>query len=158
MKKIFFFITLLILAVLSSCGDHSRSTTPDRSVFVHDSLLKKVDSLEKRIAATMKTSALHRQLAANAANAYIAFARKFPRDTKAANFLFKASDISAGALHQYEQAVSLLDQITRNYPSFKKLPMCYFQLGAIYDDDLNDDAKAKGYYDTFLEKFPDHPL
>jgi TolA-binding protein len=155
------FSSIVLLAfLLSSCGtpvNNDGKTNADPAA-KRDSMLKLIKGDEDRIAASAKNAMLSPELASQAVNHYTLFAREFPKDSNAAMYMFKAADIYASAMHKYDQAIELLQKIISDHPGFRKMPVCYFELGVIYDDYLNDDAKAKEYYEDFLKKYPDHPL
>jgi tetratricopeptide (TPR) repeat protein len=161
MKQFFCFLTGAI--ILFSCGTPGDKTTIDGSVSnkdqgKRDSMLLKIHAIETTINTNMKAAILDPHLASEAVQYYTQFASVFPQDSNSAMFLFRASDIECNAMHLYDQALAHLQQITEKHPEFRKLPVVYFQIGVIYDDNLNDDVKAKVAYEKFLEKFPDHPL
>lgn len=154
------FFVLIIAVMLFACGQDKQQDTAKASDAAsrHDSLLNAIHNTEEAIRNNMKVAVLDPRLAGDAVNGYTLFARAFPHDTNSAMFLFRAADIYANAMKQYDQSLATLEKITLEYPEFRKLPLCYFQMAVIYDDNLNDDAKAKIYYERFLEKFPNHPL
>jgi TolA-binding protein len=146
--------------MLSACGtpvntDGKGKSDPNAR---RDSMQKLIKNDEDMIAANAKNAMLSPELASQAVNHYTLFARDFPKDSNAAIYMFKAADIYASAMHKYDQAIALLEKIITDHPDFRKMPVCYFEMGVIYDDYLNDDAKAKEYYESFLQKYPDHPL
>lgn len=153
-----FQVIALLSLIVSACGSNDTDTGKDPAAKKHDSLLTVIDSNEKSIQKNMRSAVLDPSLAARSVSAYSQFAQSYPSDSNAPMFLFKAADISGSAMKQYDQSVSMLEKIIRDYPSFHKLPACYFQLGLIYDDYLNDDAKAKKYYEEFIQKFPSNPM
>ncbi len=85
---------------------------------------------------------------------YIDFAHKYPKDSNAVNYLFKAADLSMNTSGP-KQAVDLFDEIMKNYPDYSKVPQCLFLKGYIYENYLNSLAKAKEIYTEFLKKYPD---
>ena len=153
-----FHLIALLSLLVSACGQGSTDTGKDPGAKKHDSLLTVIDSNERSIRKNMRTAVLDPSLAARSVMAYSQFAQSYPSDSNAPMFLFKAADISGSSMKQYDQSASMLEKIIRDYPSFRKLPACYFQLGLIYDDYLNDDAKAKQYYEQFIAKYPSSPM
>ena len=157
MKKIFFF-SIIMLSLSSCSSDQSGPDKINKTDNAHDSILKIIRETEASIQNNMKNSILDPALASMAVKNYMLYSEKFPDDTATAMFLFKASDVYSSAMHQYDQSTVILDRIISKYPSFRKLPICYFQMGVLYDDYLNDDKKAKEWYEKFIAKFPSHQL
>lgn len=85
---------------------------------------------------------------------YIAYADEFPKDTEAAEYLFKAGDMAMN-LNMPRKAVKVFDRILNDYPDFEKLPQCLFLKGYVYENNLGDLQMAKKIYEEFLEKYPD---
>lgn len=95
----------------------------------------------------------------NIANKYILacseFADKFPEDTLAPGFLFRAGEIAKG-LNQISKALRLFSKISTHYPEYEKAPLAIFFQAMIYDDHLKNIEKAREYYTLFIKKYPDH--
>ena len=158
-KKGGFGFSIVLAIIISACGDSkNKEIVKDPLARMHDSLVRLIDTNEAKINSSKNSGALDMQLASRAVNTYQLFVNKFPADSNAALYLFKTAAIYEGALQQYNAAVSCLEKITQDYPSFKKLPTVYLQLGVIYDDNLNDEVKAKMYYETFLKRFPNSKM
>lgn len=134
-------IAMLIL-IIASC-------TPS-----HDKMLTRIDGLE----AAMKnqrppdTSKL-----AELAVAYEAFAHKYPQDSLAPEYLFKAGGIDL-SLNRLMQSVEMFGSIQTNYPSYRKAAECLFMQAFIYENSLHDLGKASQKYNEFLAKYPAHPM
>jgi TolA-binding protein len=155
MKKLL--LILSAAALLQACGGKNGAETSTADA-AKDSLLLRIHGVETAINTNMKAAILDPHLASQAVQYYTEFAKAYPKDTNAPMFLFRASDIECNAMHQYDQALGMLNTIISDYPQFRKLPICYFQVGVIYDDNLNDDQKAKEAYEKFLANYPNHPL
>jgi TolA-binding protein len=88
-------------------------------------------------------------------DAYLRFADKYPSDTNAPGYLFKAGDISMNLLDP-NKAIQIFDRIMAEYPQFEKLPHCLFLKGFIYENELKNLDKARQIYQEFLVKYPNH--
>ncbi len=87
-------------------------------------------------------------------NLYEKYANQHPKDSLAAEYLFRASDISMN-LRRPGHTIRLFDRILNEYPDFKKVPSVLFLKAFVYEDQLKDYDNAKKYYELFLEKYPD---
>jgi tetratricopeptide (TPR) repeat protein len=87
---------------------------------------------------------------------YVEYADKYPDDTLSGTYLFKAGDI-ANKMRQPQQAVDLFGRVLK-YKENSNLPLALFLMGFISETELNDKAKAKPYYESFIEKYPNHEL
>jgi TolA-binding protein len=103
------------------------------------------------------TKMLNDTVAANVLKWYKEFAEKYPDDTLAPMYLFKAGDLSNG-MRKYKDAIALFDQLMKKYPEHRKAPVSLFLQAFIYDNNLRDVEKAKMVYSEFLQKYPNHQL
>ncbi len=87
---------------------------------------------------------------------YIAYADQFQDDSSSADYLFKAGDL-ANNLHQPSQAIALFGRVQR-YHVYNKVPVALFLQGFISETELQDFAQAKQFYESFLQKYPNHQL
>lgn len=138
-----------LLAIgLYSCGGGNKSANG----ISRQSCLDSIKSIEAKLK-TIQTPDPY--IYTRAINAYTRFANNFPDDTMAPACLFDAANISM-SLNQYQRALNLYDTISAKYPTFKRVPDCYFIRGFIYDDKLKDTAKARAMYQTVINKYPDN--
>jgi TolA-binding protein len=114
-----------------------------------------LDSLELQLRAAqdVKKTAGEAQLFVEKATAY---ATAFPQDSTAADWLFKAADVSRG-LGEFGKAIQLWGKVWREFPDNEKAPDALFLQGFTYDSNLQDATNASRYYKRFLETYPDHP-
>lgn len=138
-----YLITILTILTFISC------TQPQVKV------RKQIEEAEK---ALMSDSSLtpDRAKANDLIKLYISYADQFQDDTAAGSYLFKAGDI-AFRIRQPQQALDLFARVQR-YPANPKAAIALFLQGFINETELNDKAKAKTYYESFLEKYPNHEL
>jgi TolA-binding protein len=71
--------------------------------------------------------------------------------------LYRAAEV-VRAMNNAVRAASFYEMTHKNYPSFSKAGEALFMLGFTYDEDLNNEAKAKETYELFLQQYPDHPF
>jgi tetratricopeptide (TPR) repeat protein len=141
--KIRFASLAVILAVfLISCS-------PSR-----DKILESISKME----ASMKTSqTVDTNSVAELLSAYQNFATRFADDSLAPEYLYKAAGLAVGFIRGV-QAIEIYETIIKTYPSFKKLPECYFMEAFTYENTLGNFGKASEYYNKFLSMFPEHEL
>jgi hypothetical protein len=98
---------------------------------------------------------LDRSTAIMAVKNFTDYAYAFPSDTLAPEFLFKAADISHGALQEYKQSLAYYRIITDKYPAYKKCAFALMRQAMIYDDDIEGgDEQAKLLYQQVIKKYP----
>ena len=90
-------------------------------------------------------------------NLYVQFADEFPDDSLAPVVLFNASRLSF-ALNDFNQSLSLLERLVKNYEDSKPIPDAYVFAGYIYETVKGDFVSAKYWYELFLKDFPNHEM
>lgn len=88
---------------------------------------------------------------------YADFAKKYPEDKKAEDYLFKAGEVSMGAM-QSNVAIKYFEQYYEKYPKAEKAPYSLFMQGFIYETQVKNIEKAKWCYEKFIHDFPTHKL
>lgn len=88
---------------------------------------------------------------------YETYAKKFPKDDKSPEYLYKAGEVARSS-NNIRKAVELLERLYDNYRSYEKAPQALFLAGFIYENDLKNLDKAKELYNTFVKKYPKHEL
>lgn len=89
--------------------------------------------------------------------AYQNFSLKYPDDSLAPEYLFKAAGLALDFNHG-EQAIDLYESIIHTYPDYKKAPECFFMEAFTYENTLKNIGKANDYYNEFLIRYPNHEL
>jgi tetratricopeptide (TPR) repeat protein len=136
-------LIIITLFTLASCTPPQEKTR------------KQIDAAEKALMADSSLTP-DRAKANELIKLYISYADQFQDDTAAGSYLFKAGDI-AFRIRQPQQALELFGRVQR-YPANPKAAVALFLQGFINETELNDKAKAKSYYESFLEKYPNHEL
>ena len=144
MKKVLSFVSFLIpaIALLVSCGPSQ------------EKLLSEIDSLESSV--TELALEIDTVTARQLVDLYIQYADRFPDDSLAPVYLFKAGDVLQG-ICDYDASIQCLTRVIDKYDAFEELPLCYFFIGRVYEQKEDFDAAANAYED-FLERYPDHFL
>lgn len=84
---------------------------------------------------------------------YQDFAALFPDDPLSPEYLFKAGQVCNG-LDRSVEAISILVDLVKKYPNFKKAPECVFMCGFIAESKLQDKELAKTYYQEVMANYP----
>jgi len=139
MKRVTLFVCLIAF-VLASCSNKK-------------SELKTINDLKKEVF-DKSAKTFDGKKAEELINLYVAFAKDFPKDTNAVNFLFDAANLSVATNPKY--AIELFDKLIAEYPNSKRVPDCMFYKGFTYDEKLKDAKHARECYNTYLQKYPNH--
>ena len=116
----------------------------------------RIESLEKKISAENFTLDENgKKVAADLFAAYLDYAEKQKDSPEAANYLYKAADLSLN-LANPKESLELYNKIIYQYPDFAKVPECLFLMGYIYENYFQELGKAKEIYESFLTKYPNH--
>ena len=107
------------------------------------------DSLNDEGILIVKDTALANKMIAQ----YIAFADKYPNDSLAPVYLYRASDITL-SLGNSEQNLELLERIMNNYEDFSELSTCYLTKATTLENEERY-KEALAAYNEFLRLFPD---
>ncbi len=86
---------------------------------------------------------------------YKAYAKAFPNDSMAPEYLFRAAGMSKG-LGGPQEAVQLYDRIIKEYPQWSRLADTYYLRAFTIDADLKQKGNAKTAYEEVIARFPDH--
>ncbi|MEI6122735.1 MAG: tetratricopeptide repeat protein [Bacteroidota bacterium] len=88
---------------------------------------------------------------------YKQYVSNYPKDSLSPIYLYSGANLLMNN-GQYEEAIKFIDQITKDYTNFKKLPEAYFLKAFIYDNYIKNIMKARDAYTEFLQKYPKHDL
>ena len=121
-----------------------------------EKLVLRIDEGEKKLF-NDSTKMLNAEVAVDVLNAYKEYADKFPEDTIAPVYLFKAGELSGG-MNKYNEALELYSRLREKYPDHRKAAVSLFLQAFIYDTNLREKEKAKQLYAEFMKQYPDHQL
>jgi outer membrane protein assembly factor BamD (BamD/ComL family) len=111
--------------------------------------LELIRKLEKEMHAS---TTLNAELGKSAVQQYLKYAALYPEDSVSADFLFKGGEV-ATAIQAYPNALHCYEMITTSYPTFVYARESLYLQGYLFDNFMNDDAKAKKIYEQFLAKY-----
>lgn len=143
MRKIVFSSILAIAVIAISCNSVN-------------SKKEKIANIEKEISSSKMTK-FDDAKAEKLIALYTDFVKENPKDTIAPTYLFRSADLYV-ALNRGNMAINQLDKIITGYPTYKKIPDCYFLKAFIAENTLHHLSLADKFYKTFLEEFPTHSL
>lgn len=59
---------------------------------------------------------------------------------------------------RFFESITMYNELIEKFPNSTQVPKTLFMIGFIYANELQDSVKAKAYYSTFLNRFPDNEL
>ena len=140
MKNKSIILVAIIVASLVSCK-------PSR-----DKSTLKIQEMEKSMY-NVPVMSFNKSKADSLLKMYDNFVSRFPGDSMAPAYLFRAANLTIST-GDGNKALSLLDQFVTNYPSHPKVPVCMFFKGYVYENILKNLDKAKESYLIYIEKYP----
>jgi outer membrane protein assembly factor BamD (BamD/ComL family) len=142
MKNLLALVTIILAIFLVSCSPS------------HDEMITKISKMETDLQVAPKADS-------NAVNellgAYQNFASKYPKDTLAPDYLYKAAGLAVG-FNRGIQAIDIYETIIKTYPEYRRVPECYFMEAFAWENVVGNMGKASEYYNKFLAKYPEHDL
>lgn len=87
------------------------------------------------------------------------YAEDNPEAADAADWLFKAVEVSVNTRQDPQQSIALVNRLVTDYPSFDKNPVALFMMATfVYDEQLHDLDKARETYQGIIDNYPDSPF
>ncbi len=125
--------------------------------------LKDIERKQRAVARLQKTegptSTNFLEAVFQLARAEEGFARKYPNHPQTPAFLKEAAQLYANYLGDPRKAIALLEVIDQRFRRQSPLaPEALLLQAFIYEDQLNDTARARETYERFLSYYPDHRL
>jgi tetratricopeptide (TPR) repeat protein len=84
---------------------------------------------------------------------YLEFVEKYPQDSMAPEYLFRAARM-AKPLHKSPEAIGLCDRIIKEYPQWKVLPAIWMMKGITFQDELQNKDSARKAYEQLIARYP----
>ncbi|MDT7942601.1 MAG: tetratricopeptide repeat protein [Bacteroidota bacterium] len=125
--------------------------------------LKDIEKKQQQVARLQKTEGPtgtnFLEAAFQLARAEENFARKYPNHPQTPALLLEAAQLYANYLADPRKAVFLLEAIDQRFRHQSSLaPQALFFQAFIYENQLNDTARARETYERFLSYYPNHRL
>jgi outer membrane protein assembly factor BamD (BamD/ComL family) len=145
MKNRIFWIFLLFISVaLISCDNKYSKSLDDTINDTEDYLFDEFGQFNPAIAEKL-------------VQLYMTRVDSLPKDSLTAGYLFKAADVSVN-LGNSQRTLSLLDRFIQEYPMNEQTPISMFLKAFVYENQLNDTAKARSVYEEYINRFPESEL
>lgn len=145
-------ILLVGVALFSACTPKSRNT----ETATQAQLISALSQLETELSSAEGT-----KLDTNKINTFVQNAEelvtRFPQDSLAPLYLFKAAELRH-ATGKWEEAITLWGKVDAKFRKYPRSPEALFMQGFVAENDLHNRKQAVGFYQTFIEKYPQHPL
>lgn len=119
-----------------------------------DTLLKQIAALEKELYASQQ---IDEKRATQVVSLYEKFYQNYHRYPEAADFLFKAGEVTEN-INQPYRAIDFYTHCYEEFPAFKFRAECLFRMANLYDYKLNNYIKAKALYEEVKVQFPKSQL
>jgi len=147
MKRILFPAAIVFTTILVSCESRSREIKEiEEQAGPVDSMLQVTDVL----------APAQREQAQEMVEEYEEFAEKYPDDSLAPVYLFKASFIKT-AIPDYKGQLEILDKIAATYPKTDYAPQALALASTVCQNYTNDLEKAREYLRKIQADYPDSP-
>jgi len=134
---------LLILTSIFACSDRENN-------------ISKIKDLEIELYSKSE-SVFNKETANQLINEYTSFADAHKEDSLAPDYLFNAAQVAMG-INLSEQAIDIYKRIHNEYSDHEKAATSLFLQGFVYENQLNENAKAQMIYRDFITKYPNHNL
>jgi tetratricopeptide (TPR) repeat protein len=151
----YFFLFAIAFSLLFACAQ--KETVPEQEPVIGEDLdaatIDKINELELRLGNTdiIEDTEAAAELVqimkgvSSARRGNIELPGKIRQAAEAAMFI-----------NEYQDAITLFNNLYQNYPDHTLAPFALFHIGFIHDEYIGDKATALKYYDTFLKKYPKH--
>ena len=146
MKKNILLLAIAMMVVMVGCNNQNAKTT--------QSDVKKAEEALFNEDQTVNTEA-----ATEAVTTFSKYAEENPEAADAADYLFKAIEISINTRQDAQQSIDMVNQLVENYPECDKNPVALFMLATfVYDEQLHDLDKAREAYQQIVDNYPNSPF
>ena len=153
------FSTLFLLGLLAvACSGEKKSDDGKSGPEPHLEVIQEQEARFFDIVNNRPGSADLNAVALRLAEEYLIFADRFPDHEESPEFLFRAANLRADALGEYNLAIGVFNRVIRDYPGSPQAESSLFLIGYTQAEHLRDYDSARETYDRFLEKHPDSEL
>ncbi len=142
------------LFLLFACADKSKNDGSNKRS--EATYIQSIDSLEKVLYAKTDKG-IDRSAALATIGAYAGIVKDYPSTKLAAEYLFKAGEISS-SLNYSTEAIGYFKAAYDNYPDFNKASYCLFLQAFIYENQLHQLGEAAHLYNEVIKKFPNEKI
>lgn len=146
MKRNVLLLGIAMMMVVAGCHNQNAKTT--------------VKDAERAEAALFnEDQTLNAEAVTDAVATFKKYAEENPDAADAADYLFKAAEISINTKQEPQQSIDLVNGLLSGYPQFDKNPVALFMLASfVYDEQLGDLDGARAAYQQIVDQYPDSPF
>lgn len=146
-------LLVLLMSVVLLAGCQTDGTkAPDADTMDATTLNKKIEETRNQIY-NEKNNKFDSQKAMEYIQYCQSYAEVAPKDPNAAKYLFQAAE-TARSIKKYNRALTIYDQIYKDFSSYPKAPQALFLKAFTLDSEMQQFDKAKALYEEFIKKHP----
>ena len=150
MKKSFLLIAAAMMVFMVGCHNENKNQNNK----VSESDVKKAEQALFNEDQTVNTEAV-----AEAVSAFSKYAEENPGSADAAEYLFKAVEVSINTRQDAQQSIELVNKLVASYPEYDKNPVALFMMATfVYEEQLGELGKARETYQRIIDNYPDSPF
>lgn len=154
MSKKILLAFVLVAFLIGACTNDKKT---EKATKITEAIyLQQIDSMEKILYAHPEAG-LNKDAASKTVNVYANMVKDYPNTKLAADYLFKAGEISS-SLSNSQEAIAFFKNAYDNYPDFKKSAYCLFLQAFIYENQLHQLGAAEQLYREVIKKFPNDKI
>lgn len=146
--------SVLLMTLLIACGG-GEGTKKDGADPKAAEMVGRITTMEDTL---FKSVAFDQRSGQELLDVYKAFAKAYPMDENAPEYLFRAAGLCSKAMGDPEQGIRLYDRIIVDYPNWKRLPDTYYLKAFTIDTELKQKGEAQKAYQQVINLYPDHPF
>lgn len=146
-------ITITTLTLLASCSNSESTNNGKKSKENYTTLIDSLEGVRKGFFDNNQMPT--RKLVLESVQAFEFFVADYPKDEKAAEYLFESAKRYEIDLQDYKNAIRLYQEVYDNYPDYGNHAMALFHIGNVYHS-MNSTEQAKTIFNEFKTKYPDH--
>ena len=158
--RVLSYVTGLFLAasvLFAACGNEGGSAatetkTPETPEERRAALIGEIEAQESKVFSG-KVDQLNPADASELLTLYKGFALANSNDSLTPEYLFKAGSVARG-LGDYAEAVALYERLNKNYRAYERRQESFFILGLLHEQFLNQQGKARSYYEQVIKLDP----
>ena len=144
------FLVVSMMVVMAGCHNENKSQNNK----VTESDVKKAEAALFNEDQTINAEAISETV-----TIFNKYAEENPDAADAAEYLFKAIEISVNTKQNPKQSIDMVNRLLENYPQFDKNPVALFMLATfVYDEQMQDLDKARETYQQIVDNYPDSPF
>ena len=146
-------ISITALTLLASCSSNDSTTSGKKSKEGYVALIDSLEGARKGFFDNNQMPA--KKLVLESVQAYEFFVADYPKDEKAAEYLFESAKRYEIDLQDYPNAIRLYKEVYDKYPDYENNAMALFHVGNVYHS-MKDNENAIATFTDFKTKYSSH--